>query len=161
MLSTSLRKGNFTKQHKTRKMLKVNRYCYPSSIVFKLRLVCAFVFKSQNDSSVWLWSLLFFARLRSDVLQAASSNYYWSVLSCNPDVLLISVIGPPLHDKTGSYFYLDKELQVMCLSSPWDETDWQRSAPLLMGFPAPIYFWIRVSPTSPSNNRMGSWHNGV
>lgn len=83
------------------------------------------------------------------------------LLNWNPDFSLISHIGPPLYDKTGSYFYLDKELQVMCLSSPWDETDWQRSAPLIMGFPAPIYFWISVSPTPPSsNNRLVSWHDG-
>lgn len=83
------------------------------------------------------------------------------LLNWNPDFSLISRIGPPLCDKTGSYFYLDKELQVMCLSSPWDETDWQRSAPLIMGFPAPIYFWISVSPTPPSsNNRLASWHDG-
>lgn len=83
------------------------------------------------------------------------------LLNWNPDFSLISRIGPPLCDKTGSYFYLDKELQVMCLSSPWDETDWQRSAPFIMGFPAPIYFWISVSPTPPSsNNRLVSWHDG-
>lgn len=30
-----------------------------------------------------------------------------------------------------------------------------------MGFPAPIYFWISVSPTPPSsNNRLVSWHDG-
>ena len=85
------------------------------------------------------------------LFRAASALRPSHMVNYKPAFSLISHRGPPLYDKTGSYFYLDKELQVGPICFPRHGTGLSDSEvrPFLMGFPAPIYFRIRVSPPSP------------